>query len=188
MAKNRTTQDRHQQFINEYVQCWNATEAYRRVYPSVSDGTARTNAAVLLADTNISEEIKRRITEKAMGADEVLIRLGEHARGSLAPFTVQNGSNISIDLTTDQAKANIHLIKKISQRRIVKRKNKGADETEEEEDTTLTLEIHDAQAALNTLARHHGLLTDKTELTGKGGEPIQQKLIIEYVTIEDNAT
>lgn len=29
---------------------------------------------------------------------------------------------------------------------------------------------------------------DKTELTGKGGEPIQQKLIIEYVTIEDNAT
>ena len=121
-----------------------------------------------------------------MGADEVLIRLGEHARGSLAPFTVQNGINILIDLTTVQAQANIHLIKKISQRRIVKRKSKDDDESEE--DTTLSIEIYDAQAALTTLARHHGLLTDKTELSGKNGEPIQQKLIIEYVTTEDNAT
>ena len=31
--------------------------------------------------------------------------------------------------------------------------------------------------ALNTLAKHHGLLTDKTEITGKDGEAIQVKFV-----------
>jgi len=32
-------------------------------------------------------------------------------------------------------------------------------------------EFYDAQSALNTLAKHHGLLTDKTEITSAGGQP-----------------
>jgi len=38
-------------------------------------------------------------------------------------------------------------------------------------------EFYDAQSALNTLAKHHGLLTDKTEITGKDGEAIQVKFV-----------
>ena len=86
-------------------------------------------------------------------------------------FAIDN--NISIDLTTPHAKANLHLIKKISQKHTIR---SGRDD-EEIEDITLSIEMYDAQSALNTLAKHHGLLTEKTEITGKDGEAIQVKFV-----------
>lgn len=114
----------------------------------------------LLKNAEISEAISQRLTESAMSADEVVKRLGEHARGTVQPFLVQreDSNNITIDLTTPQAQANLHLIKKISQKHTLR--TRGDDE--EVEDTTLTIELYDAQGALNTLAKHHGLLADKS--------------------------
>ena len=84
---------RHQQFINEYINCYfNATEAYRLVYPKSSAESARASASELLTIPNISTEIQRRIAENAMCANEVLGRLAEHARGDLGDFLDDKGS------------------------------------------------------------------------------------------------
>ena len=67
-------------FIEEYLKCWNASEAARHAdyaHPG-SQGHS------LLKILEIQEEIERRIEEKAMGADEVLTRLAEQARSDIA--------------------------------------------------------------------------------------------------------
>lgn len=46
---------RHRLFVLEYLNDWNATRAYKAVYPKASDDSARTNAARLLANDNIRE-------------------------------------------------------------------------------------------------------------------------------------
>ena len=66
-------------FIEEYLRCWNATEAARRAeykHP-------RRQGARLLSFVDIQKEVERRIEEKAMGANEVLNRLAEQARGDI---------------------------------------------------------------------------------------------------------
>jgi len=53
--------NRHQQFIDEYLSNgMNGTQAYKKVYPSVQDNSARINANKLLTRTDIAEEVKKR--------------------------------------------------------------------------------------------------------------------------------
>jgi phage terminase small subunit len=53
--------NRHQQFIDEYLSNgMNGTQAYKKVYPSVQDNTARINANKLLTRTDVAEEVKKR--------------------------------------------------------------------------------------------------------------------------------
>jgi phage terminase small subunit len=53
--------NRHQQFIDEYLSNgMNGTQAYKKVYPSVQDNSARINANKLLTRTDVAEEVKKR--------------------------------------------------------------------------------------------------------------------------------
>lgn len=148
---------KHEQFITEYFKCWNQTEAYQRVYPECSRATARANAARLLANASVKTELKRRVDEMAMSADEVLVRLAEQARAPYAQFVLDTGR---VDLKKLKAAGLAHLIKGI-------KKTKYG----------IEVEFHDAQAALALLGKHHKLFVDRTEVTGKDGEPLR----IEYV-------
>jgi phage terminase small subunit len=146
-------------FVNEYLKTFNATKA--ALAAGYSEKTAHSQGWENLRKPEISEAISQRLSESAMTADEVLMRLADQARGTIEPFLRQreDDENITIDLTTERAKKNIHLIKKISQKRVIR--TRGDDS--EEDETTLTIELHDPQAALTTLAKKHGLLTDKIE-------------------------
>jgi phage terminase small subunit len=53
--------NRHIAFIDEYLSNgMNGTQAYKKVYPSVQDNSARINANKLLTRTDIAEEVKKR--------------------------------------------------------------------------------------------------------------------------------
>lgn len=146
---------KQQAFVECYLACWNAAEAARRA--GYSEKTARSIGAENLTKPDIQQAIQDRLAELKMGADEVLTRLAEQARGSLAPFLRVNGLGelSGFDLSDDQP---LHLLKKASHS-----KRTYKDTTEE----TVTLELYDAQAALNMLGRHHKLFTDMTEHSGK---------------------
>lgn len=82
---------KQQAFVTEYLACSkNLSEATRR--PGYSEASAGVTGHRLLTDANISEEIQRRVSEKAMTADEVFIRLAEQARGTMDDFlTARDG-------------------------------------------------------------------------------------------------
>lgn len=156
---------KHQEFINQYIACYfNGTEAYKRVYPQSSYDAARANAPRLLANDSIAEEIKRRIDEHAMSADEVLMRLGEQARAEQSQYLTAQG----VDLESLIRNGKGHLVK-------------GIKETKYGRD----IEFYDAQAALVHIGKHHKIFVDRTEVTGKDGKDLALQTVV-HVYLPDN--
>ena len=80
---------KRQKFIEEYLKCWNATEAARRAkYAHPNSQGPR-----LLLDVGIKAIIKERLDELHMSADEVLERLARIARANPGAHSV-NASDI----------------------------------------------------------------------------------------------
>lgn len=129
-------------FIEEYIQCWNGAEAARRA----GYKHARNQASFLLAIPNIQEAIKARIAEKAMSADEVLLRLGAQARGNLADFVSSAG---------------------VIDWRVVKKKGELIKSINHTAGKQSRIELYDAQAALVHLGKHHRLFVDQQEIVLK---------------------
>lgn len=71
---------RQKLFADKYVECFNATEAYKYAYPKVSDTTAASNGYKLLRNTEIAAYINEKI-ESFMTRGEVLKLLADEARG-----------------------------------------------------------------------------------------------------------
>jgi hypothetical protein len=143
----RPLNQKEQVFIEHYLQCWNATEAARRAaYKNPNKLGPRK-----LAEVGIQAAIHARLSELKMGADEVLTRLTDQARGSLAPFLRISGDGelAGFDLSADKP---LHLLKKAS---VTRRTFKDTDET------TVSIELYDAQAALTLLGKHHKLFSEQ---------------------------
>lgn len=129
-------------FVEEYLRCWNATEAARCA--GYSERTAHSQGPRLLANVDVQARIAQRLKEKTMGADEVLQRIGEQARAPYAPYITDRGT---VDLAGLLAAGLGHLIKSTKQDRW------GA----------VTVEFYDAQSALTLIGRHYALFTDRME-------------------------
>lgn len=148
-------------FIDEYLKCWNATEAARRA--GYSEKTARQIGQQNLSKLDIKAEIDARLTEIHMSADEALDLLAQHARGDVAEFMDLSavGWNISLmdkDPLTGEIvkKPNTRLIKKLKQK-VTTINEKGGDEREIIE---TEIELYDAQAALDKVLRVAGKYKD----------------------------
>ena len=138
-------------FIEEYLQCWNASEAARRAeyrHPGQAGHS-------LLKVLEIQEAIEARVTEKCMSANEVLIRLADMARSDIGELVdVREDGSWAIDWET--AEGRTHLIKSV-------RDTKHG----------VAFELYDAQVALEKIGRAHGLFKERHELSGPGGGPIE---------------
>ncbi len=175
---------KQQAFVNAYLETWNASEAARR---AGYNGKSNVVGAQLLANVSIAAEIKRRVAELAMSADEVLVRLGEQARGSMEDFlefeeVVYDPPRLDdaghelkrafvctgINLGKAKARGKLHLLKSVQ-------KGKQG----------LKIELYDAQAALALLGKAHGLFVERTEHTGRGGGPIEHRAQV-VIVIPDN--
>lgn len=148
---------KHQQFAEEYLRCFNATKAYQSVYPNVSRVTAASNGYRLLKDkSEVAEYIQQRLSETAMSADEVLMRLAEQARGNMGDFIrATSDGSFTFDLSNADEAQKLGLIRKATKtvRRI------GAMEVEE-----ISVDLYDAQAALVHLGKHLDLFSDKINI------------------------
>ena len=160
MKKKRLTQKRTT-FINEYLQCWNASEATRRA--GYSAKTAYSTGSYLLRIPEVSEKIEDFQKKNAMSASEVLARLSAMARGTIAHFFhVTKKGMIEFDFSSQEAQAHMYLIKKIrtKRKRLLESKEKDARTWEHE---WIEVELYDAQAALVALGKHHRLFSDRFE-------------------------
>ncbi len=144
--------NKQQAFVEQYLTCWNASEAARR---AGYNGKANVVGPRLLANVSIQAIIQTRLVEMKMGADEVLARLSDQSRASVAPFlrTDEQGNPTGFNLGPDRP---THLVKKVAIT-----------------DKGISFEVYDAQAALALMAKHHGLLVDRTEISGPDNGPIE---------------
>lgn len=144
-------------FVEEYLATWNATEAARRA--GYSEKTARSIGHENLTKPDIADEIKRRIAERTMSADEVLVRLAEQARSDYAAYITPNGT---VDMARLVRDGKAHLVKAIKETQHAR-----------------NIEFYDAQAALELLGKHHQLFATKVEHTGS----IDLNVVKGYTTV-----
>lgn len=146
-------------FAEHYLRLWNGTQA--AIAAEYSERTAAQQASRLLKNVKVQAYIEERLEELKLGADEVLVRLGEHARGSVADFIriAEEGGDIFIDFRKAQEAGKLHLLKKVKK-------------TVKDGEVTIEFELYDAQAALVHLGRHHRLFVERHEHTGADGEPL----------------
>lgn len=147
-------------FISEYLSCFNGAEAARRA--GYSENRARITASELLADSNISEQIKARLAEVHMSADEALKLTADIARGDVSQYINTFGG---IDI--DKIRHNGRLVKKIRTRTITK-----IGKTDTDEDTEITdteIELYPADTAIYNILKVHGKFTERVDLSNSDG-------------------
>lgn len=154
---------RQQLFVDTYLVTLNATQS--ALAAGYSGRTAYSQGARLLKNVEIQEAIDERLNESAMRASEVLMRLAAQARGDINDFLDNDGH---FDLAKAREAKKTGLIKKLKTRHTVRTVGE-----QEIESTEVEFEMYDAQVALGQIGRYHGLFTDKQEVTGKNGGPIQ---------------
>ena len=139
---------KQQAFVDEYLLCWNAAQAARAA--GYSEATARNIGHENLTKPDIQAEIQRRVSERAMSADEVLIRLAEHARGSMADFvTFWDGVSLpKLALEKAHKAGKFGLVKKLKYGK----------------DGEVEFELYDAQAALVQLGKVHKLFVERQDV------------------------
>ncbi|HEX8682129.1 MAG TPA: terminase small subunit [Ardenticatenaceae bacterium] len=130
-------------FVEEYLKCWNASEAARLAGYSARDADSR--GCKLLKLANVRAVVQARLQERAMGTDEVLARLAEHARGSLGDYLIVEGEEGKEEVRFNLAKlvrdGKGHLLRAVTVNK-------------------MRIEFYDAQAALGLLAKHQGLFRE----------------------------
>ena len=136
---------RQKLFIEAYLRTFNGTQS--AIEAGYSERSARSTASENLTKPNIATEIKRRITEKAMSADEVLLRLADQARLDVGPYVKTDDGGLSIDWDELKAAGLTHLVKAITPTRYGTK-----------------VEFHDPQAALVQLGRALGIFKDRLEI------------------------
>lgn len=134
-------------FVNEYLKCWNASEAARR---AGYNGRSNQIGSRLLTDVDIANEIKHRIEESKMSADEVLLRLANQARSNMADFAHINTADDLKSLGETAC--------------VIKKFKKRVFDTPIGERQDIEIELYDAQSALALIGKNHGLFTDKIDI------------------------
>lgn len=135
-----------QLWVEEYLTCWNATRAAIRA--GYSEESAAKQGYRMSRNVHVQALIRKRLAGVAMGADEVLARIGEHARADMSDFVdVTEERQWLPNLKKAESFGKLHLIQEI-----------GYTEHGPK------IKLVDAQSALTLLARHHGLLNDKLKV------------------------
>ena len=139
---------RQERFVTEYLECWNASEAARRA--GYSDKTAGAIGWENLRKPEIEDAIAQRISDRGIKTQEVLLRLTAMARADIGDFfSTGDDGRPRIDLERAREAKRLGLIRRL---------HVGSD-------GAITIELHDAQAALTILGKALGILRENVNLS-----------------------
>lgn len=175
-------------FVDEYFKFnLNATRAYRAVFSTNNDNTAAVESSRLLRKPNVKAEIERRLKESQMEADEVLYSLTQQARGDLGEFfkiveewtfyplpsyDIIDAKEVEDDTDPDNpVKRTSYWVRHIAldmDKVIDPRYSHLLHKFSDSPKNGLGIEIYNKQTALQTLAKVHGLIIDRSDITSKG--------------------
>lgn len=147
-------------FVDAYLLSFNATQA--AIKAGYSEKTAQEQGSRLLSNVIVREVVSSRIAEKAMGKDEVLIRMADIARGDIAQLMEVSTVGFTLDMAKAQERGLTKLIKRIRQKTTTYLAKGESDEDREE--TVLEIELYSAYDALLQLGKEQGLFATKLKV------------------------
>ncbi len=139
--------NKQQIFVDEYLKSWNATDAARKAGYKGSDDTLRSIGSENLTKPNIAAIIESRLEDSTISADETLQGLSDMATSDISDFVRVSGGLPIVDFSKAEEAGKLHLIKKL----VV-------------QDGKISFELYSKQRALETMAKHYGLLNTKIEI------------------------
>lgn len=148
-------------FAENYIRNWNGTEAYKKAYPNVNDGTARANAARLLTNASVASYIDmiQKDLSKIAGVSALrnMEELRKIAYSSLHNYQSNWMTLKEWDKVSEDDKAAISEV------------NYTTTTFNGVEKTTVKFKLHSKQAALDSLNKMLGVAgVEKVDLTSKG--------------------
>jgi len=161
--------DKELAFIAAYFSCnANGTRAWLQLHPNSGYDAARSSASEYLTKPNIKAEIKRIWMERAMDAEEAVARMSAIAKADLYPFIrIDDDGFVYFNFADPQAQEHLYLIKKMKTKR--ERRMDGVGKNAQEwEGEWIEVELHDAYIAQRDIAKMHGKLSDRLDITSKG--------------------
>ena len=165
--------ERQKLFIAEYVKDMNATQAAIRA--GYSPRSAQTDGPRMLRNARISDEIARAKAEQfgriGLTADRIIEEIAAVAFARMPEFIEwghgdQMRLKPSEELTDHQAAAVAQVVE-------VEKFIKTLDDGDQLLSRERTIKLHDKLNALEKLCKHLGLITDRKEITGAGGDAVQ---------------
>lgn len=155
-------------FVRHFVQCLNASKAARLA--GYSRRTCKEIAYQNFTKLHIQQAISAELDKQAMPPAEGIRRLTDWGRGSIEPFLDANGR---LNMQTEQALENLHLIKKFE---VIERTYGGSDGSTPIVERRTRIELHDAKDAvvqlLDVQGRFVQRVTNKHTVTVEGFHPI----------------
>jgi phage terminase small subunit len=169
---------KQQKFVNEYLIDLNATQA------AIRAGYSKRNADKigheLLGKTRVSaylsERMKARESRTEITQDRVLAEYAKLAFLDPRRFYDESGALIPVnELPADVAAALVGID-------VVDSVDKDSNSVI----TTKKVKFVDKKGALDSVARHLGMFNDKIQHSGPNGGPIESRVMVEYVGVNEN--
>ena len=182
--------DKQKQFCKEYLVDLNATQAAIRA--RYAEKTAYSQGQRLLKNVEAQEYIRelmqKREQRTEITADKVL---EEYAKLGFSDVTdylqvVTERILVGHDKETGEPISDISqfvLMKDTAN--IPKSKLAAISEIKQAKDGSISFKLHDKKGALDSIAKHLGMFTERVEHTGKDGGPIQTAVDLSGLTIEE---
>jgi phage terminase small subunit len=163
---------KQERFAQKYVELGNASEAYRQAYDAdkMSPEAINVEASRLVAHPSVSLRIKSleylRLKRHEVTVDRVVSEYGKIAFLDIRKAFTEDGdlkAIVALDDDTAAAVAGVEF-EEVFEQDGRKRVHVGR---------IHKIKLSDKKGALDSLAKFLGMFTDKLELTGKDGKPIE---------------
>ena len=177
--KETKIKPKHKLFADFYIgeALFNGTKAAQLAGYQGNNATLAVTASKTLKIREVKDYIETQLADLAMGANEVIARLGEIAKGDVTDLLDDKG-NFDLKLARERNKT--FLIKKMKRKRTIRQKKTeiadsmqtylAEDEINDLETETEIIyeetefEMYSAHEALRDLGKHHKLFTEKQEI------------------------
>jgi phage terminase small subunit len=171
---------KQERFAQKYVELGNATEAYRQSYDAdeMSDEAISVEACRLKDNPKVSLRIEvlenLRLKRHEVTVDRVIAEYAKLSFLDIRKAFDEEGRLKPIHEIDDETIAAIAGIE-------VEELYEGRGEDREHVGRLHKIKLSDKRAALDSLAKHLGIFTDRVEVTGKGGTPLNPPPIHVYL-------
>lgn len=169
-AKNQNGLTHKQQFFaDEYLRDLNGTEAYKRAgYKAKNDNVAAVEAAKLLRNPKVAKYIQAAMDARSektkISSENVLTEIAKLAFCDIRKVFDAEGRLLPVHMLPDEIAASVSSVEVVTSR------VPGGEPADVE--YTAKIKFWDKRGSLELLGKHLKLFTDKTEVTGKDGGPI----------------